>query len=210
MPDLQLQFHGTDLTCGLARVDRSKLYGFVKTEVVDENDEKCGLATLANDGKTLIPSGGVALAYVSPSGYWRDRGDLKPVDLEGNPIEPVSSTFKAPVELSETATVEEFLDHNIRMAYRLEPKTEEGDAAFPDGLVEELAKGTIYRFPFSYRGGLTADTAFVIRGADETTWMLVGKQTAVHLIDFQQTGGVVVEEEEAGDDEGEDLDFGMM
>lgn len=210
MPDLQLQFQGAELTCGLNKVDRSKLYGFVKTEVVDENEEKCALATLANDGRTLIPAGGVALAYVSPTGFWRDRGNLKPVNLEGEEIEPVTSTFKAPVDLTETATIEEYLDHNIRMAYALEPKTEEGEATFPEDLVKELETGTIYRFPFSYRGGLTADTAFLLQGADETIWMLVGKKTDIHLIDFQQTGGVVEEEESSGDRDGEDLDFGMM
>jgi hypothetical protein len=43
----------------------------------------------------------------------------------------VTSTFKETVELKETATVDEYLDHNIRMVYQLE--TEGG---FPKALAE--------------------------------------------------------------------------
>jgi hypothetical protein len=38
---------------------------------------------------------------------------------EGAAIEPVISTFKAPVTLDQTASAEDLLDHNIRMSYLL-------------------------------------------------------------------------------------------
>ncbi len=208
MPALQLQFNGAAFACDLNKIDRSKLYGYIDTEVLDEQQRPCRLATLASDGRTLMPAGGVALAYVSPNGLWRDKGDLKAVNLEGAPIEPVISTFKAPVTIENLATAEDLLDHNIRMSYLLTP---EGDgAAFPAELLQELAAGHIFRFPFSYRGGLTADTAFLTQGQDGTVWMLVGKKTNIQLISFEQQAAITTDSDAEEEDESEDMDFGMM
>ena len=135
---------------------------------------------------------------------WKTKDELKPVDLEGNELTPVTSTFKERVELEETASAEEYLNHNIRMVYLLE--TEHG---FPKALLTELAKGKIFRFPFSYRGGLVPDVAFILQGAGGDVWMAVGKNTEVHLIGQEQVGAAVVEEE-GGEDEVDPLDFGMM
>jgi len=205
MPELQLSYKGKELSCGISKVDRRKLYGYTETEVIDsETEQVCSLATLAPDGRTLIPAGGVALAYVSPKGLWKTREDLKPVDLEGEELTPVGSTFKQTVELGETATGSEYLDHNIRMVYQLE--TEGG---FPKALVTALKKGTIFRFPFSYRGGLVPDEAFILQGQDGTIWMAVGQRTEVHLLDQAQVGAAVVEDQ-AGGEEVDPLDFGMI
>jgi len=208
MPALQLQFQGTSLACGLDKIDRSKLYGYIDTEVLDEQQRPCRLATLASDGRTLMPSGGVALAYFSPGGLWRDKTDLKAVDVEGRPLEPVISTFKAPVALDQTASAEDVLDHNIRMSYLLTPEGE--GAAFPAALVGELASGKIYTFPFSYRGGLTADTAFLMQGQDGSIWLLVGKKTNIQLISFEQQVALSDDASAEEDAEAEEIDFGMM
>lgn len=206
MPELKLSYGGNELSCGISKVDRRKLYGYTETEVVDsETEQVCSLATLASDGRTLIPSGGVALAYVSPKGLWKTKGELKPVDLEGEEITPVTSTFKELVELKETASPEAFLDHNIRMVYQL--STEGG---FSEELLQSLQEGTIFRFPFSYRGGLVPDEAFILEGADGTVWMAVGKRTEIHLIGQEQVGAAVVEEETPAEDDSDPLDFGMM
>jgi hypothetical protein len=117
----------------------------------------------------------------------------------------VTSTFKETVELKETATVDEYLDHNIRMVYQLE--TEGG---FPKALVTELAEGKIYHFPFSYRGGLVPDEAFILQGGDGTIWMAVGRKTDVQMIGQEQVGAAVAVEDAAGDDDVDPLDFGMM
>jgi hypothetical protein len=208
MPALQLQFNGAAFACDLNKIDRSKLYGYIDTEILDEQQRPCRLATLATDGKTLMPAGGVALAYVSPKGLWCDKTDLKAVNLEGAEIEPVISTFKAPVTLQTPATAEEVLDHNIRMSYLLTP---EGDGAvFPAELLQELASGRIYQFPFSYRGGLTADTAFLLQGQEGSIWMLVGKKTNIQLISFEQQAALASESDTEKEDESEDIDFGMM
>jgi hypothetical protein len=208
MPALQLQYNGTAFSCELDKIDRSKLYGYVDNEVLDEQSRPCRLAMLASDGKTLMPSGGVALAYVSPSGLWRDKAELKAVNLEGQPLEPVLSTFKATVDLGQTATAEDVLDHNIRMSYLLSPAGE--TASFPADLSTALEAGSIFTFPFSYRGGLTADTAFLLRGQEGAIWMLVGKKTQVQLVGFEQTTSLSAEADETTDEESEEIDFGMM
>jgi hypothetical protein len=205
MPALQLIHEGTSVVCDLDKVDRSKLYGYIDAEVLDERQRPCRLATLASDGRTLMPSGGIALAYVSPKGLWRDKSELKAVNLEGEPIEPVLSTFKAPITLSETATAEDLLDHNIRMTYRLT-----AEAEIPTSLMTAIDAGTIFTFPFSYRGGLTADTAFLMGGHDGGLWLLVGKKTKVQLVGFEQQAALAPESDSEDEEESEDIDFGMM
>ena len=135
---LDFTYAGNTSACSIDKVDRRKLYGYVETEVLDGADQKCQLATLASDGRTVIPAGGIALATFSPDGLWLDKSELSAVDLEGKPIEPVASSFNAPIELSEIVGIDDYLSHNIRMVYAL--SAEEGiDAA----LVAELKKGSI-------------------------------------------------------------------
>lgn len=206
MPVLKLAYRGEPLNCSISKVDRDRLYGYRKTEILDEQGRPCQPVTLGSDGRTLIPSGGVALAYLSPQGSWRDKSGLQAVDMSGDPIEGVGSTFKTVVELDEEASVDSLLDHDIRMVYELNP---EEDFSFPDSLLQELADARIYSFPFSYRGGLTADTAFVLKGEDETVWMLIGQTTGIELLSYEQAKGVDEEAEvENGDDE--DLDFNLF
>ena len=124
MPSLTFSYKGKESVADMGKVDRSKLYGYSKTEVIGEDEKPCSLATLSNDGRTIIPSGGTALAYFSPDGMWRDKADLTAVDLDGDEITPVKSTLKAPVELSETVTVEELM---------ADPDAEDADADAKDG-----------------------------------------------------------------------------
>ena len=201
---LDFKFRDKISACSINKVDRRKLYGYVETEVLDGADQVCELATLASDGRTVIPAGGIALATFAPDGRWLDKSDLSAVDLEGNPIEPVESSFGAPIELTEKVSIEDYLSHNIRMVYALS-----ADDGIDKGLLGELAKGTIFRFEFSYRGGLIADTAFMLEGKDGTIWMAVGSRTDIEYISYEQVGfAVSPDEDEADDDEG--IDFGMM
>ncbi|MEZ5327373.1 MAG: hypothetical protein R3F19_20170 [Verrucomicrobiales bacterium] len=203
MPDLVFDLGGKEISCGMTKVDRAKLYGYVDTQVLDDRDRECELATLAGDGKTLIPMGGTAFAYLSPDGLWRNKTDLKPVNLNGEPIAPVVSSFKAPIHLSEKVSIDEYLSHNIRIVYRLHSEAGLGEI--------EQAIGdddTVFAFDFSYRGGLVADRAFLLKGQDGAIWMAVGKATKISFIGMQQQA--VIEDEVGPDEEEADLDFGMM
>ena len=202
---LTFHFNDQEFACSIKKVDRTKLYGSVQLEVLDESGHACVLATLANDGKTLIPVGGTALAYVSPDGNWCEKDTLKPVDLDGNEIEPVTSTFKTTTDLVREATHEEYLSHNIRLLYLLD--TVEGE--FPADLVKQLKEGKIYEFDFSYRGGLEADAAFIVAGQGDEIWMAVGKPTNIQFIGYEQVAAVTIDEDESDDEVDELMDFGL-
>jgi hypothetical protein len=103
-----------------------------------------------------------------------------------------------------TATPVRFLDHSIRLAYALDPV----EAGWPQVLVEALDKGTIFKTDFSYRGGVSADPAFVMRGGDGTVWLLVGDENRVDFVGLSQPAGLTTEDDEAPADD--DIDFDMM
>lgn len=194
---------GEEIALGMQRVDRRKLYGYKETLVLDEDDEPCELATLAGDGRTVVGKGGIAMAYVSADGEWRSKAELTPIDLDGEPISPVASSFDEPIPLGERVSVETYLDHDIRAVYLLES---EEDVA---PLRAELAKGVIFSFPFSYRGGLEADAAFLLEGGDGKVFMTVGRAAAIAYVGLQESAGMAVTAETADLDD-DDLDFGVM
>ena len=197
-------FEGQPINFALEKVDRAKLYGYVETEVLDETGKKCELATLAGDGHSIVGKGGTALGYISQDGLWRKKSDLRPVDLHGKIITPVKSSFDAPVMLDNKVTIDDYLSHNIHLVYRLVP--EEENAA----LVEELKKGTIFQFPFSYRGGVEANAGFLLLGSDGKIFLCVGTPTSIEFIGLKATAAVVADEAEAVAEEEELLDFSLV
>jgi hypothetical protein len=200
---LILQHGDGRLSYELIKVDRSKLYGFKEMEVLDEHEQPCELATLASDGKTVVGRGGTAVGYLDPDGLWRDRAELTPVDLEGQEIQPVGSSFDAPIPLDRTVTVDQFLDYDIRLVYAMR-----GDD-LPEDLAAQLRQGII--FPFSFRGGVEADPAFLLMNHDNELFMLVGKETTITLVGLQQSSTVMEDEESAeADSDSDELDFSMI
>lgn len=200
---LSLDLNGQVFDLHLEKVDRTKLYGFVETEVQDEAGKKCEVGTLTGDGHSIVGRGGSALAYLSPDGLWRKKTDLKPVDLSGQPIPPVKSTFDTLVNLDKKVTIDEYLSHNIHLIYRLTADNE------PTDLIEELKKGTIFQFPFSYRGGVEASAAFLLLGSDGNVFLCVGSPTRIEFIGLKATAPIVAED--AAEVEEEDLlDFRIV
>ena len=185
------------------KTDRAKLYGYKQLEVLDEADNACQLVTLAEDGRTLIGSGGTGVGYLSVDGDWCDRKELTPVDVEGTEVEPVPSSFAEPIQLFDNATYDELLDHDIRLVYEMKTDDDIAD------LADELKRGTVFRFPFSYRGGLQADAGFLLMSEDNVVFLLVGDKTAIEMIGLPQTSAVVDEASESLD--ADDLmDFDMI
>ena len=186
---LVLQFNGQEQPFNLKKIDRSILYGFVDTEILDEQKRLCRLVTLADDGRTLIGSGSITMATMSPDGHWRDKKELKAVDTAGQTINPVPSSFKSPIILDRMIGIDEYLTYNIRAFYLLTCEDQLTD------LKANLLKGAIYAFPFSYRGGLDPDMAFLLASQSDL-FMTLGKKTDLHFIGFEQT-----EVEDQNDDE---------
>jgi len=201
---LTVIFNGETVNFDLRKVERSKLYGYVETEVVDDSGKPCELATLIADGHSIVGKGGTALAYFTPEGLWRKKSELKAVDIHGNTVVPVKSTFDNPVTLDATATIDEYLSHNIHLIYLLSP-----DGA-SDALVAELRAGTIFRFPFSYRGGLEASAGFLLHGSDGNTFLCVGAPTAAEYVDLKATAAVVPDADEPDAVEDGALDFSLV
>lgn len=200
--------------CELTTVDRSKLYGSVSVETLDAEGRRCELSTLAIDGKTLIPNGGTASGYVNADGDWLSRKTLIAVDDNDEPLPKIDSTFDAAVELSKKVSIEEFLDHSVRLTYWLGTT-----ATLPEACKKSLESGDIYRFEFSYRGGVDTDPAFILAGDpqtekdDATLWMLVTDENAVEFVTLEQAAICTTNSQQdtnESDDEEEELDFGML
>ncbi len=201
---LEFLYDGQSFRCEIEKVDRSKLYGAVTVEAHDADGAKCRLMTLANDGRTLIPSGSTAFAYLSRDGQWLERSDLKPVDQRGHVLNPVSSSFSNPIELDVRTTTDRFLEHSTRLAYALRPADGEDH---PEAFTKVLGEGAIFKIDFSYRGGAKADPAFVMQGQDGTAWLLVSDENNVNYVTLEQSAGLAGDGEDEADLDALDFDF---
>lgn len=197
--------------CTLHKVDRTKLYGSRSIETLDMDGNKCSLATLLDDGKTLVPYGGTASGYINPDGEWVCRKDITPVDFDGNKLEKVPSSFDVGMPLEEEVSAEEFLDHSIRLTYALSINKEKSntmDATF----LKAIKGGAIFKTFFSYRGGVDPDPAFVMQGEDKTIWLLIGAENRVSYSKLEQAAVIeaTAEKDEGAETSGDELDFGML
>lgn len=202
---LKFKFGDSEFDCALNKVDRSKLYGSVDLETRDHEGNRCSLATLANDGKTLIPYGGTAFGYVNDDGEWVERSELSPVDLSGEPLEVLPSSFDLTIELDNKVSTDEFLNHSMRLCYTLG----NDDGEFDDKLLSSLQDGDIYRFDFLYREGVSADPAFLIATDDSQVWMLVGRPSSIDFVGLDQAA-VCFGVNESEDEETDEFDFEML
>ena len=204
---LSFNWQGNAFECEIHKVDRSKLYGNVSIETLDMDGEKCELATLLDDGKTLIPNGGTATGYMNPDGEWVDRDELTPVDYDGNELETVPSSFDAPIELADEVSIEEFLDHSIRLRYALK-----SEAGISEAFMDKMKDGAIFKTHFSYRGGIDPDEAFVMQSKDETVWLLIGEESRIAYTRLEQAAVVepTQDDEDETDEDSDELDFSML
>jgi hypothetical protein len=200
---LVLSFNGVDFPFALSKVERSDLYGFVEIETLDEQGRKCSLVTLADDGKCLIPAGGSTFATLSPEGYWVEKKTLIPTDNQGNRIIPCGSSYAAPVTLKDVVSIDHYLSHDIRSVYQISCESD------VEPLMKELKAGKIFQFPYSFRGGLEPDTAFLLLAADGTPFIAIGSPTKLDFVGFDQTAAIAVDDDPFGDDD-DSVDFGMM
>jgi hypothetical protein len=198
----QLKFSWEEQTVAfdMEKVDRTKLYGTKSLEVNDEHGERCRMVTLASDGRSLIEKGGTGLGQIDADGNWIEKSQMTPVDLAGQEITPVKSSFASDIELNNEVSTEEYLNHKIRLVYQLQTE------AFPDSLKQRLTDGAIFKFDYSYRGGLEADAGFLIDNDEGKTFFLVGDPTDVTFKGLQEAA-VMVDDEDLNEDE---MDFGMI
>ncbi len=203
---IKFQFAGGTLEFEMHKIDRSRLYGSKESEVFDENGNSCELTTLADDGKTLIGKGGTGIGYLTADGNWADKSGLKPVGLDGQPIIPVPSSFAAPILLEQKCSAEDYLDHNVRLVYLLEQKT------ISEALFLTLKDGVIFKFPYSYRGGLVSDVGFILMNEHQQIFFLVGEPGNVEYKSLRQAAAVAeIDNDSLAPETADELmDFGMI
>lgn len=202
---LQFEFDNSEVEFEMIKVDRSKLYGFKELEVLDDDGNPCELTTLADDGRTIVGKGGTGIGYLDADGNWCEKSQLRPVDLEGNEITPVPSSFSAAIELKEEISIDDYLAHNIRLIYQLQP------LKGADALTTRLKAGAIFRFPYSYRGGLESDAGFLLSNAEDEIFFLVGDPTNLDYKGLQSTPTVEETDTDDASEESDDLmDFDMI
>ncbi|MBA3769453.1 MAG: hypothetical protein H0X08_02970 [Blastocatellia bacterium] len=199
---LTLSLDGEEYQISLVKIDRDKLYGSVDIEAYDEKGNEASLRILAADGKTLIDKGGTALATLTDKGDSVERNELVPVDADGKPIDQVASSFGKTTAVEE-ATIEDYFLQIIKSVYLILPF----EGADLKGLRDVLSTGRIFTFPFSWRGGIEYDTAYLI-GAEDEVFIVVGKQAEFEYIKLNQAALLDAGEEE--DISADDLDFDLM
>ena len=199
---LVLSLDGVEYPVSLLKIDRDKLYGRVEIEAYDDKGRPASLRVLAADGKTLIDKGGTALATVTDKGDSVDRSELVPVDADGDKIEQVPSSFSQTNILKE-GTVEDYMMTIVRSVYLVQPH-EEADIS---GLTDQLTGDRMFTFPFSWRGGIEYDNAYMIGSGDEA-FMVVGKQAEFEFVKLNQAA--VLESTEEEEISADDIDFDLL
>ncbi|HMJ09313.1 MAG TPA: hypothetical protein VK468_09935, partial [Pyrinomonadaceae bacterium] len=194
--ELVLSLDGQEFPVNLVKIDREKLYGAIEIEAFDEKGKAATIKVLAPDGKTLIDIGGTALTTVDEKGTSIERSRLLAVDEDGEPIETVPSSFGQPNVLNQAET-DDYLSQIVKSVYLLQPPP---DASI-DYLQDHLSGGQMYSFPFSYRGGLEYDSAFVVGGGRDA-FMVIGKPAALQFVRLNQAAVLdSIEETEISGDE---------
>lgn len=198
-----LSLDGHEFPVALTKIDRTKLYGEVEIEAFDEKGNAASLKVLAADGRTLLDKGGTALATLNEDGESISRADLRPVDEDGEPIEPVPSSF-GQVNVLKRSSTDDYLSQVVKSIYVLDPPEGESDLEF---LQSHLGAEQIYSFPFSYRGGVEYDSAYVL-GDENTAFMVVGKPAALEFVKLNQA--VTLDAPEEAEIGAEELDFDLL
>jgi hypothetical protein len=199
---LVLSLDGQEFPVSLVKIDREKLYGSVEIEAFDEKGNPATIKVLASDGKTLIDKGGTALATIDEDGNSVDRTTIKPVDADGDPIEPVESSF-AKTNILKPAEAEDYFAQVVRSVYLVEGF----EGASIDYILNHLAGDSIFTFPFSWRGGVAYDTAYLL-GNGKDAFLVVGSQAKFEFVKLNQASVLdAAEEQEISAD---DIDFDLM
>jgi hypothetical protein len=199
---LVLSLDGQEFPVQMQKIDREKLYGKIEIKAFDEEGNEAFLQILDANGKILIDTGGTSQATLDEDGNSVDRKKLIPITSDGEEIEPVPSSFSAPNLLYE-ATIDEYLSHSVKSVYFLTPH----DGSSFDLLKDVLSGDAIYKFDFSFRGGLEYDTAFLV-GNEKTVFMVIGVNTTLEFVKLNQPS--VLEPIEEQEISGEELEFDLF
>lgn len=197
-----IQFVADGFSCSaeIEKFERSKVYGWVETKVFDDTGEPCSVASLLEDGKTMIPAGGFSLKLLTADGFEVSRKDLVARDAGGASMTQIPSVFERPVTLRADVTLEDYLSLQVKSVYQL--TIDSGK----DELMKALAVNGVMGFDFNYRAGYELDTGYMLV-ADGQVFAVIGRPAALEFIKLESEPDLT--EDESVESE-EDFDFGML
>lgn len=174
------------------KIERKKICGYTLTQYFASDNSECEFTTLTDDGLAIIPKGATAQNILTEQEIAFFRNDLLAFDFQGNPLPKIPSSFDFPIELSQSASMEEYLSLNVNSIYQLLNADDEE--------IHKLLKDNIFKFSFNYRESYEPNDAFLIYNGKDI-FMIVGS-----IANFEYIGLENIEPELIGNDEA-DEDF---
>ena len=195
--ELTFNLGGNAFAAAPVKLERKKLYGWSSLVATDRDGHICTAAYISPEDSLMIPSGAAKLATVDEDGIIVKKRDLVVFDADGKELESYPSSFEAPIELTETTTEEQFLDHEWSSVYQLQN---------PDLAIE--IRDRIFTFPFSYGGGTSLQDGFLLN-CPAGLFLFAG--TPVDFAPVSLAEEAVIDEcEEETVEDIDELDFSMI
>lgn len=195
--ELNFIHDGTEYASEPIKLERKKIYGWSTIVATDKNGEECSTAYLLPEESLLIPSGGYKQATVDIDGRWVDKSELIPYGDDGNELPKYASSFDAPIELTQTVSIEEFLDNEWESVYQI-----------INADLASVVGDNIFRFEFSYRGGTNLNDGYLLNTPSGLFLFAGSKQEFAFVSLADQT--TIDDVEEEVEEEIDDLDFSMF
>ena len=201
--NIHFVIEGKSWSAGISKVDRNKVYGHVEEIISDSNGELCTVASILEDGQTIIVSGATALKAVDSENKEISKDAIKTVNLDGTDAVLVPSSYDTDAVLT-PGTLDDLFNLEITAVYQL---VWEDEAAKLD-LIAYLGTNKVLKFVFNYRADYEGADAVLIT-AQNQVFALTGKFLEFQFLENKQV--VVLEDTDADATVEEDaMDFGML
>jgi hypothetical protein len=201
--NLHFVIEGKSWSAGISKVDRNKVYGHVEEVISDSNGELCTVASILDDGQTIIVSGATALKTVNSDNREVSKDTIKTVNLDGTDAVLVPSSYDTDAVLT-PGTLDDLFNLETTAVYQL---VWDDEAAKLD-LISYLSTNKVLKFVFNYRADYEGADAVLIT-AQNQVFALTGKFLEFKFLENKQI--IITEESEAESNVEEDaMDFGML
>jgi hypothetical protein len=201
--NIHFVIEGKSWSAGISKVDRNKVYGYVEEIISDSNGELCSVASILEDGQTIIVSGATALKTVDAENKEISKDAIKIVNLDGSDAVLVPSSYDTDAVLT-PGTLDDLFNLEITSVYQL---VWDDEVAKLD-LISYLNTNKVMKFVFNYRADYEGADAVLITGQNQV-FALTGKFLEFQFLENKQF--IVPEDTDADATVEEDsMDFGML
>ena len=167
--NIHFVIEGKSWSAGISKVDRNKVYGYVEEIISDSNGELCSVASILEDGQTIIVSGATALKTVDAENKEISKDAIKIVNLDGSDAVLVPSSYDTDAVLT-PGTLDDLFNLEITSVYQL---VWDDEVAKLD-LISYLNTNKVLKFVFNYRADYEGADAVLITGQNQV-FALTGK-----------------------------------